>query len=708
MKFIKILLMCSLLAFCLSCSNNSIQIDLELIPVESDGKWGYINQKGEYVINLQFKDADFFYNDLACVTTFDDKIGYISKKGEYIIPAQYKEGTRFSEGLAFVVSEDSYPVCIDKSGKTKFELKEAEMVVSFSEGLALFVDNDDKYGYVDKKGNVVVKPQFEFEKERKVIFDIKYKGLPKFIFSNKLAAFSNGKQWGYIDVKGNYAINPQFDEAGSFNEGLAAIKLGNLWGYIDTKGNYVINPQFDYASSFSEGMAPIKSGKLWGHISKDGKIMINPQFDHTYWFSNGLALIEQNDKYGYIDKTGKVQINPQFDNAYSFFENIAIVEVANKWGIIDSRGKYLVNPQFDAIKFDEWSLYNNIDYVESDYDPLAARIKKAQLNLTDLMQLLQNDNLDNVNTFLSERDWNKNLELGYESDDPIKGKRIVWTFDENPEYMYEAAGKFSIELYPEDKRISYDVILEDESPRLVSDLVNSGYREISRPTEDEYYSSRSYVRKAYTNNVYEVWFIEDKKMYGYGGSGIQTTFYIFNYDESVELKRNAKIEEDRLRAEIEKNRNNLGVWKIGYYVDDFGDPTNSPYITTVILGKYHTSGMSNEELRVVFLIDDYSIRIQLYEYTFQDAAPINGRGSITFKIRDKNNNEYTIQAYNDDKGNTNVDSEDTMKLMNILKSGGKIRFSAENTRYSHRYNFTIENADFFDNAMLKMINILDK
>src|SRR5690606_31782327 len=56
-KFLlKLLVVCSLIAFCVSCtSTSSNQVDLKLIPVKSGEKWGYINKKGEYVINPQFQ-----------------------------------------------------------------------------------------------------------------------------------------------------------------------------------------------------------------------------------------------------------------------------------------------------------------------------------------------------------------------------------------------------------------------------------------------------------------------------------------------------------------------------------------------------------------------------------------------------------------------------------------------------------------------------
>ena len=341
--------MCGLFAFCISCSNNSKQ--LELIPVKSGEKWGYINKKGEYVINPQFANVDFFREGLAKVVSSDGKIGFINKSGKYAIPPKFKSATTFSDGLAFVVFDGGHPICIDKSGETKFQLKQAKAVTSFSEGFALFsiVDKDgkEKYGFVNKVGNVMINPQFE----------------DALLFSEGLAAVAQNDKWGFIDKSGKFVINPQFDAAGYFCNGLSLIEHGNRYGYINKQGKIEINPQYDEAGVFREGMAVVLSGEEYGYISKDGKFVINPQFDDAGYFYSGLALIEQGEHYGYINKQGKIEINPQFDDASRFYGDIAFVESADKWGVIDKKGKYLVNPQFDLIK----TIIGDFSYVFSDF-----------------------------------------------------------------------------------------------------------------------------------------------------------------------------------------------------------------------------------------------------------------------------------------------------------------------------------------------------
>lgn len=317
---------------------NSDKVDTSLIPVlDNSSKWGFINQKGTYVINPQFTDCSPFFDGLATVMTTGGKVGYIDKKGKFVIQPQYKDGTDFHEGLAFVVTEGGFPECINKKGQTVFSLKEAKEVRGFSEGLACFMTDNGKCGYVNTKGKIVIAAQFDGAAD----------------FSEGMAAVCNADgKFGFINKKGKIVINHQFEDTESFSEGLAAFDNGDMVGFVNKKGKYVINPQFEDASSFSEGMALIDNGDMIGFIDKKGKFVVNPQFEDADVFHGGLAAVSSGDRYGYINKKGQFAINPQFDDAHPFVGKIASVCSAGKWGLINKKGEYVVNPQFVRIMLD--------------------------------------------------------------------------------------------------------------------------------------------------------------------------------------------------------------------------------------------------------------------------------------------------------------------------------------------------------------------
>lgn len=94
-----------------------------LAGVKKDGKWGFINTKGELIIPYQFDDFVHSFNEGLAIVKNNDKCGFINTKGELVVPCQY---------------DNLYPM-------TK-------------EGVALAIFNDEStgkklYGYVDAKGN---------------------------------------------------------------------------------------------------------------------------------------------------------------------------------------------------------------------------------------------------------------------------------------------------------------------------------------------------------------------------------------------------------------------------------------------------------------------------------------------------------------------------------------------------------------------------
>lgn len=96
-----------------------------LAAVRRDGKWGYINLKGEEVIPCQFSDEfppGQFSEGLACVVDdrsdedkklWNKRVGFINKKGEFVITGDY-----FTEAPAGAVWEDdSHKLPSFKDGK---------------------------------------------------------------------------------------------------------------------------------------------------------------------------------------------------------------------------------------------------------------------------------------------------------------------------------------------------------------------------------------------------------------------------------------------------------------------------------------------------------------------------------------------------------------------------------------------------------------
>lgn len=287
--------------------DKELQTNDTLFPVKNlNDKWGYIDKRGNLKIDYIYESADFFSDGKASVCK-DGKYGYIFSDGKYFIEPQYDLCCSFSDGAGRVVVNDGM-----NSFKHGFVNENGEVFLNeiynnntgdFHEGLAYF-EKDGKFGYVDKKGNIVIKPQFQFA----------------FDFSEGLAMVINDEyKCGFINKEGKVVIDFKYDpldinfvEKGGFREGLARVRENNEYKFINSNGETVIDALFERALDFSEDLAPVRKDGKWGYINKRGEMIITPQFAYCTEFNNGYAFAKSYDNntdesmgYGVINKRGE-------------------------------------------------------------------------------------------------------------------------------------------------------------------------------------------------------------------------------------------------------------------------------------------------------------------------------------------------------------------------------------------------------------------
>jgi hypothetical protein len=99
------------------------------------------------------------FNEGLAATKKDGKYGYIDLKGNWVIKPQFDFTYKFSDGLAMIRVGKQY-AWIDRTGKIVIEPRDYDAVAQgFSEG-RLAVKKDGKWGYIDKTGRTVAEPKF--------------------------------------------------------------------------------------------------------------------------------------------------------------------------------------------------------------------------------------------------------------------------------------------------------------------------------------------------------------------------------------------------------------------------------------------------------------------------------------------------------------------------------------------------------------------
>lgn len=311
-----------------------------LAGVKYDGKWGYINMDGEFVIEPQYNSV-YTFNYGAAVVEIDDVPMLINKNNEVLFcgDLEYFEIERGNEGMFKTKLFTKYGF-INHKGEVIAEPIYYNLG-DFSQGLCVAL-NAPHDGFIDKSGEYVIEPIFNDAED----------------FSEGFAIVWKDGKCGFINTKGEQIVDFIYNGAEDFSDGMAKVKVGKLWGFIDTTGRVVIEPQFEhYVSSFSEGLAQFlmydkeEDVNFYGYINKTGKVVIEPKFDIAEDFHDGCALVVvdpfEEKSISYIDKNGNFITDLKFEEAESFNEGLARVSVDSKWGFINTDGEIVVDLIYD-------------------------------------------------------------------------------------------------------------------------------------------------------------------------------------------------------------------------------------------------------------------------------------------------------------------------------------------------------------------------
>lgn len=295
--------------------------------IKKNGKWGYINEKGNVFVNPEYENASDFSNGVGVVTASDKTVvAIIDLNGTIVKPnGNFKVDNRFAR---------------------------------FSDGL-LLVTNGSKWGYMNLSGNL----------------SIECKYLSAQPFSENRAAVLFDEYWYYISADGSTAIppNPKRESywAFGFNGGKAVMLYNNGITCIDVTGKEInttlpkVTPPVD-AASYKLNTLPCKEGellfdfksRLYGFVDKKGKKTelfslpemkqsgIHPEGNFVLegetvpytdsrieWQSKSLATLRVSQgKYGIValgEKTA-VEANLLSDTIWSVFGNPAEVKLMIK------------------------------------------------------------------------------------------------------------------------------------------------------------------------------------------------------------------------------------------------------------------------------------------------------------------------------------------------------------------------------------------
>lgn len=346
-----------------------------LAGASKNGKTGFINDRGEWVISPRFEgamnllgssnnqeysrmyDLDVF-NEGTTVIVVGEKYKFINKQGQ-VFTSGFDFVRGFDRGVAVVSVGKKYGL-IDRQGEFIISPQSEQELYPYVDRRGILVELNGREQCFDKRGSLlhesicqVIKVQKQQEENAEYPPD-----KSPFVVKNG-AVYHNGKlladrQWD--EVVGSY------QRTNSRNVFL--YRVGKKWGVVHGSGEIKTPPQFDFKYSpieysfyslFPNGLARVSIDGKFGFVDEMGKLAIPLKFKDvgTFDFDPDLTPAEVDGKWGYIDRQGNFVIPPQFaDRPSDFnrrFSSLAMVKLKNKYGFIDRQGKLVVPAQYDEI-----------------------------------------------------------------------------------------------------------------------------------------------------------------------------------------------------------------------------------------------------------------------------------------------------------------------------------------------------------------------
>ncbi len=300
--------------------------------------YGYINDKGLFVIKPKFQMAYDFKNGKAVVQE-NNKFGIIDTKGKYVLAPIYDSISEFKEGRAIVVINSKINV-IDNDGKV-ITNKNYSLINSFSDGLVLvavdYKNGDYKYGYINLEGEEVTPIKYlmgydfnngvalvKLDYTKYALINKKgqelctYNHVFIYGYSDGVMVFADNFQgpYGYINNKGEEIIKAKYREATAFNNGVAVVALNNsYYGLIDLKGRNIYQSIFSDIKNLGEGIIALglplgDNDFIYRNIyalgTIDGEILTNFSYLEVGNYKDGVAYACNEEYTFFIDKCGNI------------------------------------------------------------------------------------------------------------------------------------------------------------------------------------------------------------------------------------------------------------------------------------------------------------------------------------------------------------------------------------------------------------------
>lgn len=304
-----------------------------------NGQYG-LTKNGKELTSNEYQSMTYEIDMNVIIVEKNQKYGAIDTEGKIIIPVQYDEIN--VNGMYMYAKNAQGIIVLDSTGKEVNTNSNSYKYSTENEKYYITIINsedEEKYGVVDKNDNKIIEEKYSY---------IGY------LFGDYFIASDNNKKLGIIDFNENIKLefkynsiqkiqNKNIVQATINDSGVTEIFDNNLEKSAEMEKCRI--QKFDnYIKIYNENETK--------YFDNNGKELTNSKV----YTDNKLLVKNENGRYGFVDKDGNVKVQCIYDGATEFNKyGFAGIKENDKWGAIDENGNIILEPSY------------NINYSEPDF-----------------------------------------------------------------------------------------------------------------------------------------------------------------------------------------------------------------------------------------------------------------------------------------------------------------------------------------------------
>ncbi len=310
------------------------------------GLFGYVDEKGRFVIEPRYEKAFPFTNGVARVVQSDEWI-LINERGKRLSRSSYRDMGDFRNGVALVSRKEDA-----KRGGALYGLineKGQEVVTTEyphftpDPNHSLFIAGKEtangkiQFGVLDRRGGVIV--PFNFTAVREHQFRV-------------FAVKSEDGKWQAFNAAGERIFDGSYSDIKDFDEELATVKKDGRWGILHASGREVVKLNYRNIVKRTRHNYELTGFTQWKVINQKKDVVLTMEYEDVQPVSPVLYSYRIEGKKGLLNEKGDPITGPQFDDIFPFSKDMAVVQNGGTHGAINLKGVPFLPIRYEAIQID--------------------------------------------------------------------------------------------------------------------------------------------------------------------------------------------------------------------------------------------------------------------------------------------------------------------------------------------------------------------